>query len=71
MLGLFLTTTMPTGRRYLTSYPVVIDQTIFVQKSWSLKSDDVSDWPPPEQNSWLRPCSAHMCVTVRFSQPRT
>jgi len=41
---------MLTGRRYLTSYPVVIGQRltsdikmIFVQNS--LKSDDVSDWP--------------------------
>jgi len=46
---------MPTGRRYLTSYPVVIDQKltsdikmIFVQNSSSLISD-VSDWPFPNK----------------------
>jgi len=59
---------MPTGRRYLTSYPFVIDQKltsdikmIFVQNSSSLKSDDVSDWPLPNKI----PGCAH-CSLARF-----
>jgi len=59
---------MPTGRRYLTSYPFVIDQKltsdikmIFVQNSSSLKSYDVSDWPLPNKI----PGCAH-CSLARF-----
>ena len=47
---------IPTGRRYLTSYPVVIGQKlscdiemIFVRNSWRLNSDDISDWPLPNK----------------------
>jgi len=42
--------------RCLTSYPVIIDQKlsrdikmIFVQNSYRLNSDDVSDWPLPNK----------------------
>jgi len=47
---------VPTGRRSLTAYPVVIDQKftsdikmIFVQNRQSLKSEDGSDWPLPNK----------------------
>jgi len=47
---------MPTGGRYLTSYPAVIDQKsscdiemIFVQNCLWLNSDDVNAWPLPNK----------------------
>ena len=57
---------MPTGRRYMALYPVVIDQKlsydmkmIFVQNG--LDSDDVSDWPLPNK---ILCCATASCVVV-------
>ena len=65
---------MPTGRRYLKSYPVVIDQElnsdikiIFVQNSQNLKSDDVNDWHLPNKIPgchWFHSVSACLCNVI-------